>query len=230
MGGSAGMGGSGGMGGAEACDSTAGAFIKVIDGMGNLTDSASTPTTDSTNEWARGTVELLIDAAWEGQTLQFGFATTASNNEPSGVFYDNVEVNPDMQYTSNFEDPPYALNDPDALGDDPSTTWGDGWVIYANVFEPDGTTFLYGYNIPLDPAPNGQIEGYSALVAGEGGPDQGAQQLSIFSDYNNQADQTQGNRIESNVFRERTLTAADAGATITFGFDYKRGNINAGCP
>ena len=103
-------------------------------------------------------------------------------------------------------------------------------MIYTNVFEPDGTTFLFGYNIPLDPAPNGQIEGYSAIVAGEGGVDQGAQQLSIFSDYNNQADQTAGNRIESNMFRERTITAEDEGTTITFGFDFKRGNINEGCP
>jgi hypothetical protein len=220
------------MGGTGACDSTAGAFIKVIGPPPDsfLTASVSFDTTDSTNEWARGTVQLPIDAGWEGQTLQFGFATNASNNESSGVFYDNVLVEPDAQYTSNFEDPPYALDDEEALGDDPSTTWGAGWVIYANVFAPDGTTFLYGYNIPLDPAPNGQVEGYSALVTGEGGAEQGDQQLSIFSDYNNQAAQTQGDRIESNVFRERTITAADLGTTIIFGFDYKRGDINAGCP
>ncbi|MGB8221226.1 MAG: hypothetical protein WCF10_01505, partial [Polyangiales bacterium] len=63
----------------------------------------------------------------------------------------------------------------------------------------------------------------------EGGVDQGNQVLVIISDYNN-ADQGIGLRIEANTFRERTITAADMGNTITFSFDAKRGNINEGCP
>jgi hypothetical protein len=35
---------------------------------------------------------LLIDAGLVDQLLQVGFAATASNYEPSGVFYDNVLV------------------------------------------------------------------------------------------------------------------------------------------
>jgi hypothetical protein len=34
----------------------------------------------------------LTDPLLQGQLLQIGFATTASNFEGSGVFYDNIEV------------------------------------------------------------------------------------------------------------------------------------------
>ena len=75
-----------------------------------------------------------------------------------------------------------------------------------------------------DPAPN-NTGGFSGIALGQGGPDQGAQQLVIISDYNN-ADQTTGNRIEANTFRERFIVAGDVGKTLTFSFDAKRGNIN----
>jgi len=97
----------------------------------------------------------------------------------------------------------------------------DGWLVGANVFESDGTTFAYDYF--AFEAPNGG-PAFSAVAVGEGGPAQGAQQLSIYSDYNNQ-DHGIGRIIEAIVFRERNIVAGDIGTTITFAFDAKRGNI-----
>ena len=97
----------------------------------------------------------------------------------------------------------------------------DGWLVGANVFAPDGTTFLYNYF--AFPAPNGG-PAFSAIDVMQGGPDQGDQQLSIYNDYNN-VDHAVGNRIEANVFQERMVGEADVGETITFSFDAKLGNI-----
>ena len=119
------------------------------------------------------------------------------------------------EYDQDFEGLGLPADDAAALGN-------DGWRIFANVFQPDGTTYIRGYG--GGPAPNGG-DGYSAVVAGEGGAGQGAQQLSIYGDYINQADQTAGNVIESLVFQERTITASDVGITYTFTTDFKRGNI-----
>jgi exo-beta-1,3-glucanase (GH17 family) len=94
-------------------------------------------------------------------------------------------------------------------------------LVGANVFGPDGTTFLYNYF--AFPAPNGG-PAFSAVAVGEGGPAQGAQQLSIYNDYNN-LDHGAGNIIEAIVFRQRTIEASDVGTTIVFTFDAKKGNI-----
>lgn len=115
-------------------------------------------------------------------------------------------------YSQNFET--LGLADPGALS-------GDGWVVYGNVFSPDHTVYYYGYGTFPAPNPGG---GFSALVTGQGGAGQGAQQLSIYSDYNN-ADHAAGNQIESNVFREQTVAGSDVGSTWTFQFDAARGNL-----
>ncbi len=117
-----------------------------------------------------------------------------------------------IQYQQNFEtlDPTSSS----ALG-------SDKWVVYGNVFDATGK-YKYGYG-PY-PAPNGGAA-FSAIVVDQGGPEQGAQQLSIYDDYNNM-DHSKGYRIESNVYRERKITADDVGTTIRFSFDAKRGNIN----
>ena len=120
-----------------------------------------------------------------------------------------------VPYSQDFE----ALNalSPTALGD-------DGWLVGANVFDPAGN---YLYNYFAFPAPNGNTDGggyrFSAIATGEGGVDQGAQQMSVFSDYNN-GDQGVGNLIESVVFREYTIGPSNPGATWTFSFDAKRGD------
>lgn len=118
-------------------------------------------------------------------------------------------------YSQDFEGFPVA---------DGTDIIGDGWTIFANVFTPGGA-YIGGYG-PFD-APNGGFGGpaFSAIVAGEGGPDQGMQQLSVFSDYNNVIEQSAGNFIEANVFQEQVIGAADINSTWVFEFDYKRGNI-----
>lgn len=115
-------------------------------------------------------------------------------------------------YSQNFE----GLNaaSATALGD-------DGWLVGANVFEADGTTFAYNYF--SFPAPNGS-GAFSNVASGQGGAAQGAQQLVVFSDYNN-ADHNIGRRIEANVFQEQIIGAADVGQTVTFTFDAKAGDI-----
>ena len=114
-------------------------------------------------------------------------------------------------YTQNFET--LVMSDPGALS-------SDGWVVYGNVYSP-AHMLLYGYG--TFPAPNGG-SAFSAIVTGEGGTPQGAQQLSIYNDYNN-ADHANGDLIEANVFREQTIGAADVGNTWTFQFDAKLGNL-----
>ena len=104
---------------------------------------------------------------------------------------------------------------------------GDGWVFFNNVFSNGAP--LFNYN---GAAPNGpQI---SAIAAGEGGPDEGAQQLSIYSDYEccsgGNGHNDPNGLVEVNVFREpRTtsspITADDVGDTWTFSFSAKRGNL-----
>jgi hypothetical protein len=105
----------------------------------------------------------------------------------------------------------------------PTALSADGWLVYGNVFLPDGT-YSYGYG-PY-PAPNSDPPAFSRLATGEGGGGQGAQQLSVFSDYENAAHGT-GNLVEANVFREQTIGAADVGTTWYFEFDAKRGNLAA---
>ena len=88
---------------------------------------------------------------------------------------------------------------------DPAALSNDGWLVYGNVFDPTGVNWIYGYG-PF-PAPNPGA-GFCALVTGQGGTEQGTQQLSVYNDYNN-IDHAIGRRIESNVYREQTVSAAD---------------------
>ncbi|MGB5285091.1 MAG: hypothetical protein WBN29_11315, partial [Polyangiales bacterium] len=98
----------------------------------------------------------------------------------------------------------------------------DGWVGFANIWQPDGTTYIRGYS----PGAWDGTSGFSNVAEGQGGASQGNRQIAVFSDYNNQPDQTAGNRVEANTFRERDIVADDAGKTMTFSFDAKRGSIN----
>lgn len=103
-----------------------------------------------------------------------------------------------------------------ALGD-------DGWLVFANVFNPD---WSYGYNYGPFPAPN-NAGGFCGIDnTGQGGPEQGTQVLVVYSDYNNGDAHGNGKHLEANVFRERTIVAGDVGRTLTFAADAKRGNIN----
>ncbi len=119
------------------------------------------------------------------------------------------------EYSQDFEGLDQA--NPTALGD-------DGWLVGANVFDANGN-FLYNYF--AFPAPNGG-NAFSAIVNGwEQGPEQGAQQLVVYNDYNN-GDHQWGNLIEANFFREQYIGAEDVGNTMVFSFDGVIGDICCG--
>ncbi len=96
---------------------------------------------------------------------------------------------------------------------------GDGWLVYGNVSDALGN-YLYGHG-PW-PAPN-NISNWCDITTGEGGVDQGEQQLSMFSDYNN-TDHALGYLIESNLYREQVLPVGASGTWI-FQFDAKMGDL-----
>lgn len=96
---------------------------------------------------------------------------------------------------------------------------GDGWWNFGNVFDPGGG-YLYGYG-PF-PAVN-NIGNWQDIVTGEGGPDQGTQQIVVYSDYGN-GDHGNGNLIEANLYREWTVPGGATGVW-TFTFDAKLGNL-----
>jgi hypothetical protein len=114
---------------------------------------------------------------------------------------------------------PYTQDFESLVQADPMALSSDGWVVFGNVFDPTHTMYLYGYGPFPAPNPGG---GFSALIGGQGGAGQGAQQLSIYSDYNN-GDHANGNLIESNVYKEQTIGAGDVGHTVLFRFDAKHG-------
>lgn len=104
---------------------------------------------------------------------------------------------------------------------DPASLMNDGWLVFANVFNPD---WSYAYNYGPFPAPNGGA-GFCGIDVGQGGPEQGLQQLVVYNDYNNGGAHQSGQWLEANVFRQVTVGSADVGATWVFEFDAKRGNI-----
>jgi hypothetical protein len=114
----------------------------------------------------------------------------------------------------------YIQNFETLVAAEPTALSADGWVVYGNVFTP-GMVYLYGYG-PF-PAPNGPAA-FCAIDVGQGGEEQGLQQLSVYSDYNN-LDHATGNLVESNVYRETSINASDVGSTWIFEFDAKRGNL-----
>ena len=105
---------------------------------------------------------------------------------------------------------------------DPFALSDDGWLVFGNVSDAQGN-FLYQYG--SFPAPN-DGSGFCQIDFGQGGVEQGLQQLSVFSDYDN-TDHANGFLIESNTFQEWTIGAADAGTTWKFAFQAKRGNLEA---
>jgi hypothetical protein len=115
---------------------------------------------------------------------------------------------------------PYS-EDFEGLDQSNTAALGDaGWLIFANVFDSGGG-YLYGYGV--FPAPNDGAA-FSAIAVGEGGAEQGEQQLVVFSDYNN-TDHGIGNLIEANVFQEFVIEAGDVTETWVFDFQAKMGNL-----
>jgi hypothetical protein len=169
--------------------------------------------------WVNYSIELAVNAlSFEGQTLQFGFANQATNNDASALLYDNVVFALDdsipppsgFSYSQDFEG--LDAGDPDALG----TNGGEGFQVFDTSFR--GDTFLYTYG-PFS-APNGG-QGFSAIAAGEGGFDQGAQYLNIYSDYGNSDHGDPTTNHITSVFKEYRITVDDIGDIYTFSFDAK---------
>jgi len=102
---------------------------------------------------------------------------------------------------------------------DPSLS-NAGWLVGANVFSSGG---VFEYNYFAFPAPN-EGAAFSAIATGEGGVDQGSQQLSVFSDYNN-VDHAAGKLINALVFQEFNVSAGNVGEIWQFQFDAKMGNL-----
>lgn len=91
----------------------------------------------------------------------------------------------------------------DATG--PAALTDAGWLIFANVWNDyPGCNASYAYGYGVFGAPNGG-PGFSSIADGNTG-----QALNAYSDYNN-GDHANGLCIETNLFQERLLTAADAG-------------------
>ncbi len=119
-----------------------------------------------------------------------------------------------VSYSEDFEglDPANGT----ALGD-------SGWLVGGIVTFASNPAANYGYF--AFPAPNGG-PAFSGIATGEGGVDQGANQLTVYADYNNgdhaNADATLTAFVFNNV---GTIGAGDAGVEHTFTFDAKQGNI-----
>ena len=197
--------------------STATAFIKTLNPADNysVTNHVIEDMTSITTDWNGWTLQLTIDSGLVGQIFQVGFSNDATNNVASAIFYDNVVLDTDggtaptgmTAYSQDFE----SLNaaSTTALGD-------DGWLYYANVAAD--VPYSYGPG----PAPNNpSAPAFCTITTGEGGAEQGSQQMSVFSDYENAGAHTAGDVIESIVYREQTVGTADVGKTWVFEFQAK---------
>jgi hypothetical protein len=72
-------------------DSSAFAYILVQDFINGNESFVSRDTTNLPVEWLRYLVDIAITADMVGDNLTFGFGATSTNNNGSGVFYDNLE-------------------------------------------------------------------------------------------------------------------------------------------
>jgi len=207
------------MGSLEA-PSTAMSWIKTLDpGAGyGISAEDSQDMTAITTSWDGWSLSLTIGASQVGHILQVGYSNECTLYAGSSIIYDNIVLTTDgggpmgmSAYSQDFE----ALDaaNVNALGD-------DGWLVFANVFDAMTGDWAYGYG-PY-PAPNNpSAPAFSTIVVGEGGVEQGAQQISVFSDYENSDAQTSGDLVEANVFQEQYIGSADIGKTWVFEFQAK---------
>jgi beta-glucanase (GH16 family) len=193
------------------------AFVKILDpanGFATVLFETVDTSVIPTDTWGSQSIAFSINAAEQtGRIIQVGFGNTVSNYGASGIYYDNVVVEPfapSPAATFEFTD--------DLEGKDASAgAIGDGWLGFVTV--TDGGNFLYNYGTFA--APNG-TNAISSVTFGEAGAEQGVQYLNVFSDYNNNGAHGSGTQVlETSVFREFTMVEGDSG-TFRFSFDVKR--------
>lgn len=100
----------------------------------------------------------------------------------------------------------------------------DGWLINGIAWAgdvDDNSTFEFFYgNFGANNSDGAQ---FSGIIDAQGGATQGNRHLNVFSDYNNAPAHADGTSwVETRVFREQTVGAADVGMTYSWTFDYKR--------
>ena len=209
-------------------------------------------------QWANYSVpiaDLLADSVMQGTDLDLANITNAFVLEVTGgsvnLDLDDIRIKvacrvdntcqatpnfriTEVKYSEDFEALDAGMGD--SLGNAGWTVFGSVWNAGSDPYflpvadNPNAPRFGYG---PFS-APNGG-PAFSAIATGEGGVEQGAQQLSAYNDYNccdpggtNEGHFSGTDLVESNVFQEFTLDATDIGSTYTFSFDAKRGNISGG--
>jgi exo-beta-1,3-glucanase (GH17 family) len=194
----------------EVCDPADGECKAQNDGINTGCDLGGAGPDSGVCDGAGACVQCNIDA-------QCGAGETCVNNACEG----SALV---CEYEQDFEGLDPA--NPDALAT-------DGWLYFGNVYDgtlpPDDPNFFkFGFGPFPAPTTSGQI---SAIATGQGGPDQGAQQLVIFSNYDccdppNQGHFNGTDLVETIVFQEiNPVLPSDIGGTFEFSFDAKRGNI-----
>ena len=115
---------------------TAFAFIQTVDPANGFAIANYTvhETTDAPTEWtSQAGISLVIDASLVGSYFQFGFVSTATDYDGSGIFYDNLAVvlaaDTDADGIADITD-----NCTDLANADQTDTNGDG---LGNVCDPD---------------------------------------------------------------------------------------------
>lgn len=111
---------------------TAKAFIKTLDpDFFFLTNFITIDMTGVPDNWNSYLVSILIDPSIEGNILQFGFLSTATDFEGSGIFYDNVGFTNLLNQCDDDENDECADDDEgsDAFGDvDAIGVGNDGYL------------------------------------------------------------------------------------------------------
>ena len=116
-----------------------------------------------------------------------------------------------VSYSTDFESTPLNPN-----------PIGDGWLGFINQFD-EFNNYAGGYVYPI-----GTTDQVANINTSEGGASQGAQVLSVYSDYENRTFMTNGNpgAVETNVYQDQGLiNPSQVGEIWSLSFDAKQGNI-----
>lgn len=125
-----------------AAPSTAGAFVQVLDpnnGFATTMRQEVDMSSVAADAWSAFSVAGDVASSMEGQIMQFGFYSKATNYDPSAVSYDNVRV---RLIPATDTDGDGVADAEDAFPDDASETTdsdNDGVGDNADIFPNDGS-------------------------------------------------------------------------------------------